>query len=153
MLELGGGGIWRCGCERSGDGPSIDRAEAAFPSTQRHYSWVRRREGGVRARVEGSADGVGGGGEISRGGEGARLTVVKERDLWGRHLCAEGAAVGEARWQNWRTGVWTGGGECGRGGDCGRCWREDDGGDCGRGEENRNARWQNTQLWTPTLNT
>jgi hypothetical protein len=70
-LELGGGGIWRCGRERSGDGPSIDSAEAVFPSTQRHYSWVRRREGGVRARVEGSADGVGGGGEIS-GGRGSR---------------------------------------------------------------------------------
>jgi hypothetical protein len=103
--------------------------------------------------VEGSADGVGGGGEISTGGEGVRLTVVKERDLWGRRLCAEGAAVGEARWQNWRTVVWTRGGECGHGGDCERCWREDSGGDCGRGEENRNARWQNTQLWTPTLNT
>jgi hypothetical protein len=65
-----GGGIWRCGRERSGGEPSIDCAEAAFPSTQRHYSWVRRREGGVRARVEGSVDGVGGGGEISGGDEG-----------------------------------------------------------------------------------
>ena len=65
-----GGGIWRCGRGRSGGEPSIDCAEAAFPSTQRHYSWVRRREGVVRARVEGSADGVGGGGEISGGDEG-----------------------------------------------------------------------------------
>jgi hypothetical protein len=74
----GVGGIWRCERERSRGRPSIDCAEAAFPSTQRHYSWVRRREGGVRARMEGSTDGVGGGCEISGGAR------ARERDCHGR---------------------------------------------------------------------
>jgi hypothetical protein len=42
---------------------------------------VRRREGGVRARMEGSADGVGGGCEISGGRGRGSATAMEGTDL------------------------------------------------------------------------
>jgi hypothetical protein len=98
MLKLGGGAYG--GVDASG-------AEADLPSTQRHYSWVRRREGGVRARVEGTLMAWA---EEARFLGGARASERGERGV----ICGRGARArrergGEQHRRGGRTGarVWT----------------------------------------------